>query len=448
MRGVADNLEHAIKYAANENQRHMLQKYVEHFRFGSINDHKDAQRFWIKDISPVVETNIGFIESYRDPFGVRGEFEGFVAAVNKETSAKFSELVDKAPHFIARLPWPREFEKDKFIRPDFTSLEVIAFGSSGVPAGICIPNYTDIRQDEGFKNVSLGNVLSARKTDDKTTFLKEADQVLYGKLLKHAFEVQVGIHELLGHGSGKLLSEDNNKKLNFHEGLINPLTNSPVSSWYKPGETYDSKFKSLGATMEECRAEACGIYLCLIPELLEVFGYGGKNDNPISQEDIIYVNWLNMVRAGLVGLEFYTPEPSKWRQAHMQARYTILQVLLRAGGGLVTIEKTKDDVTISLDRSKIESVGKPAIAEFLKHLNIYKATADFEAANKYYGELSSVNAHFVELREIVLEKKKPRNVFVQCHTHVDEHNNVQFTEFEDNADGMVTSFKTRFPVKI
>lgn len=29
---------------------------------------------------------------------------------------------------------------------------------------------------------------------------------------------------------------------------------------------------------------------------------------------MIYVNWLNMARAGLLALEFYTPEASSWRQ--------------------------------------------------------------------------------------------------------------------------------------
>ncbi|CAH8876129.1 unnamed protein product, partial [Trichobilharzia szidati] len=133
--------------------------------------HKDAFRLWVEDKNPVVEKYIGFIESYRDSLGVRAKFESFVAVVNRSVSKKFQRLVNNAERLLTNLPWPSTFEKVNFLQPDLTSLDVVTFETSGIPVGTNIPNYDDVRQVDGFKNVSLNNVLSVRLEDPKPEFL-------------------------------------------------------------------------------------------------------------------------------------------------------------------------------------------------------------------------------------------------------------------------------------
>lgn len=120
---IAENCQKAALYAANDTQKKMMEAYYESFYGGSLEAHRESQKFWVKDIQPKVEVNLGFIETYRDPAGVRGEWEGFVSMVNEERTKTFGELVRKATEFIPRLPWGKDFEQDKFLKPDFTSLE-------------------------------------------------------------------------------------------------------------------------------------------------------------------------------------------------------------------------------------------------------------------------------------------------------------------------------------
>lgn len=140
MASAAAYIAKAAEHADNETQQKMHTAYAKSFDNGSLLAFKDSQRFWIRDKGPDVECNVGFIETYRDPAGVRGEWEGFAAMVNKERTRAFGELVSASPSLIPLLPWSADFEKDNFLAPDFTSLEVLTFAGSGIPAGINIPN--------------------------------------------------------------------------------------------------------------------------------------------------------------------------------------------------------------------------------------------------------------------------------------------------------------------
>jgi dipeptidyl-peptidase-3 len=75
---------------------------------------------------------------------------------------------------------------------------------------------------------------------------------IYQKYRDPSFEVQVGLHELTGHGCGKLLQETAPGEFNFDakNPPVSPLTNEPVTTWYKPGQTWGSVFGGLAGAYE------------------------------------------------------------------------------------------------------------------------------------------------------------------------------------------------------
>lgn len=81
MAKISHSIKQAERNAANDNQKQMLESYARSFGTGSIEAFKESQRIWVKDQKPVLETNLGFVETYRDPHGVRGEWEGLIALV-------------------------------------------------------------------------------------------------------------------------------------------------------------------------------------------------------------------------------------------------------------------------------------------------------------------------------------------------------------------------------
>jgi len=443
---VAASLQEAKKYAQNAHQTAMIEGYIKSFESGSIQDHKDASRHWVKDVGPVVESYIGFVETYLDPYGSRAEWEGFTAIVNKQLSAKYEKLVDNAPHLIESLPWGKDFEVDVFRKPDFTALEVVSFATGGIPAGINIPNYYEIRESAGFKNVSLANILAAKAPDEELTFIHSDDVDLYNQWDGRAFELQVANHELLGHGSGKLFQEDSNGKKNFSpDKVINPLTGKPITTWYQPGQTPDTVLGEVSSSMEECRAEAVALYLASNTEILSIFKYTDKKEI----EDIQYISFLLMARAGIRALEYYDPTTKKHGQAHMQARLGIMQHLFRSG--LVSLDEVRDkngvleNLFVRVDRSRVLSEGKAVMGKLLIELQVRKSTADGAGARQYYTDLTNPIDVFAtpEVRNLVLAKKLARKIFVQPTLHIDANGDVQLKEYPLTPAGVIESWIER-----
>lgn len=128
MSKICSALNEAIKYTANDKQKALLSELIDSFSTGSLEAYRRAQKIWVTDISPRVDHVLGFVEPYRDPYGVRAEWEGVACITDPEETRRLKAFVDGSSEFILRLPWavPGEndgkgpFEKSRFEAPDFT----------------------------------------------------------------------------------------------------------------------------------------------------------------------------------------------------------------------------------------------------------------------------------------------------------------------------------------
>ena len=402
------SLERAIPHARSELQADMLRDYVAHFRTGDVDLHIESQKKWVDDKGPVIETNIGWIETYLDPQNIRAYFEGFVSISNKQRSLKYLTLVNSYETIIQAAPWPQTFCKDKFLRPDFTSLDIITFASTGCPLGINVPNYDRVRNDYGFKNVYLANNMS-NYSNMNFSFLDKEDNEMLQKNGNLGYKLHVALHELIGHGSGKLFMEKKEGGLNFDpEQTFNLLNGEKVTSYYKNGESWNEKFGAISCSYEECRADTCGLYLGFEPAAYQIFGI---QDSEI--RDILSSNVLNHLRKAVLGLKLYNPELKKWGQAHTQGAFVFLSFLMRhqdpeAKVVDIILNEAEDDFRFFVDRDRLMTLGRPIIGDLLRHLQQFKSSADSEAGTAFYNDYSAVSEYFLKVRKVVMANQKPR----------------------------------------
>ena len=109
----------------------------------------------------------------------------------------------------------------------------------------------------------------------------------------------------------------------------------------------------------------------------------------------------------------------------------------------VTLNEDESDFVVSVDRSKIASVGLPALKNFLMKLNVYKSLADLVSGTEMFNRYSKVDSEDLKVRDIYIKNKKPRSEFIQP-TILESK---EYVSYENSNVGMLQSFVDKYPAK-
>lgn len=402
-------LELAKQNCANETQDKMLAALIKHFVSGDLDDHKKFSEYWVQDIDPRVEMYHGFIETYRDPAGVRAEFESFVACVDSKESEVLHDMVKSSDVILGLMPYPREYERSTFNPPSYNALNILTFCCSSMPIGINIPNYTDITEKIGFKNVTLSNVVEAAIAQGQDfPFLSTADGDLVRANYANVDNFGTAAHELFGHGAGKLFTKED-----VESGKIPDILHDGrfVRTYYDKDKNDRTEFGSLHSSFEECRAETTALYLAFCDKALDIWRV---DKSPEARKQFQYVSVLVMLNAALKAMGNYSCKTQEWRQAHACARFAILRACLIWGRGSVEIRDVPDDKVcpyrLWVDIDNLDGV-KDAVTTLLKHLTLYRSANLPNQAREFMSSLTTLDTRWLAIREAAEAQKKTKRVF-------------------------------------
>jgi dipeptidyl-peptidase-3 len=224
---VSENFLKAREYSHNDVSSKMIDEYLEWFKSGKISNYKESQRYWLEDEKPHVEANISWCNSFLDPVGVRGQYQGFVAVTDRDKTRKFCQLADNAEIVFNNLPWNYDFEKMPLTNLCFSALSLISFCSTNCPIGLNIHSQDHTK----IKNLSFLNVLPS--FDEKSVnCIPDKDKELISLYGESSYIMFIGCKELISNSSGILFkkSKDGKYTFGYHE-ILNPITGEVIDKW-------------------------------------------------------------------------------------------------------------------------------------------------------------------------------------------------------------------------
>jgi dipeptidyl-peptidase-3 len=223
-------------------------------RFYQTGEFADWLQFgtdWVQN-DATVDFDNGFIEVYRDARGAKGSSQSFVTITDRPVTDVMVKLAQNADYFEQKAPWDAKYKRQEFHPPVVKAVEtLIETGDFNVSTiGDNLPNENEIHEKYGTKNFLFTGSSRALNDATGTNFSHEfaASPEIAERHSRYggdAGDLMVALHEVIGHGSGKLSDR---------------LTTSGAESYLK--EYY--------STMEEGRADLMALWNVWDPKLKEL----------------------------------------------------------------------------------------------------------------------------------------------------------------------------------
>ncbi len=363
-------LKRAIPYAS-DSQKAVFNDLVRYYQTGDPADWRQFNIDWVKDNSAIDFTN-GFIEVYKDARGMKGASQAFVTTIDPRMNKLMRGFAENAAYFERRAPWDDKYKLEQPQPPLANAVEaLVETGDFDVSTiGENLPNEAEIHDKYGSKSFiftgSTRALNGARGDKVAVEFCNSQPELerarKYGDL---AEDLYTAMHEVIGHGSGKM----------------NPkLTQEPA--FY---------IKEYYSTLEETRADLMALWNFFDPKLVEL--------GAMSNYDVAKGAYDSEARAALVQLR-EVPTGDTIEEDHRRGTQLIVNYIRDKTGAIQPVQRDGKVYMLVTNYQKMrEGVGM-LLAEVMR----IKAEGDYDAAKSL---ISKYGIHFdTEWRDQVVERYK------------------------------------------
>ncbi len=345
LRQACDALEKARGYAGPE-QAKAIASLVRFYRTGDPRDWIQFGIDWVRT-NPAVDFDNGFIEVYRDARGAKGSSQSFVTVTDESLASRMRKLSDNAQYFEDHAPWLPQYKMQGVKPPVAKAVEaLVETGDFHVTTiGDNLPNENEVHEKYGSKSfmftASSHALEHATGAGPLEEFAASPEEIAIGKKYgDEADDLLTALHEVIGHGSGKL-----NPKLT-HE-----------ASYY---------LKEYFSTLEEGRADLMALWNAFDPKLHEL--------GLISSPNVAKAMYYEAARAALLQLR-RIPKGDTIEEDHQRDRQLIARYIMDKTGAIEQLERNGKTYITVRDFEKMRKGVGMLLAELMR----IKAEGDYDA---------------------------------------------------------------------